>query len=440
MSNELAAFNSTSLLSSSVRGSSNARYLSSHSIAYALERLALIEPEIVAGVPCTMQAYAFAYLDRYRGNVPLLERERDFLIAALVQSWQQGQLGQVVQLLDGLLYLVGRLEKQDEAEQLLLWGIEASTHTHDQQQQAYFLNRMAGLCLSRGDYEQAQQVWKKSLKIANSCGKMNWSFWDPFATFVSITDLLGSYEAADQFVAMLLSASERCDAESLAVALLARGFHARLHGATDVAYADLTTILQLLPVSASSCASSAYKQLFSMQVQVELARVQGEYARSQEYVAATLSLAQACCDPYTVAAMLYDQALFAYWQNMFDDASTFLLRLLELSRQREVFYYAGAGSQLLKHLASVSQKQKLIAASITPTVAQGSNTQHEVLSKRELAVLQLVAEGLSNREIAEHLVITLSTVKKHLEHIHSKLNASSRTHAVAQARALRILP
>src|SRR5450755_1174651 len=167
MSNELAAFNSTSLLSSSVRGSSNVRYLSSQSVTYALERLELIEPKIVAGVPRTMQAYAFAYLDRYRGDVPLLERERDFLIATLVQSWQQGQYTQVVQLLDGLLYLVGRLGKQDEAEQLLLWGIEASKHIRDQQHLAYFLNRMGGLHLARGNYEQAQHVWKKSLEVAN---------------------------------------------------------------------------------------------------------------------------------------------------------------------------------------------------------------------------------------------------------------------------------
>jgi hypothetical protein len=111
MSNELAAYNSTSLLSSSVHGSSNERYLSSQSVAYGLERLELIEPEIVAGVPRTMQAYAFAYLDRYRGDVPLLERERDFLIATLVQLWQKEQYTHFVQLLNGLLYLVGRLDK-----------------------------------------------------------------------------------------------------------------------------------------------------------------------------------------------------------------------------------------------------------------------------------------------------------------------------------------
>jgi LuxR family maltose regulon positive regulatory protein len=64
----------------------------------------------------------------------------------------------------------------------------------------------------------------------------------------------------------------------------------------------------------------------------------------------------------------------------------------------------------------------------------------EPLSKRELQVLQLIAQGLSNREIAERLFISLSTVKGHTNNIYGKLAVNSRTQAVAQARALDILP
>jgi len=53
-------------------------------------------------------------------------------------------------------------------------------------------------------------------------------------------------------------------------------------------------------------------------------------------------------------------------------------------------------------------------------------------------VLQLVAEGLSYREIAERLVITLGTVKKHWEHIYVKVDAHSRTGAVARGRRLKV--
>lgn len=62
------------------------------------------------------------------------------------------------------------------------------------------------------------------------------------------------------------------------------------------------------------------------------------------------------------------------------------------------------------------------------------------LSERELQVLALIAEGLSNREIAEQLYVTVDTVKYHSKQIYSKLNVSGRTQAVARARELRLLP
>jgi LuxR family transcriptional regulator, maltose regulon positive regulatory protein len=60
----------------------------------------------------------------------------------------------------------------------------------------------------------------------------------------------------------------------------------------------------------------------------------------------------------------------------------------------------------------------------------------EPLSERELEVLQLVAEGFSNREIAERLYLALPTVKGHNRNIYSKLQVNRRTEAVARARAL----
>ena len=62
------------------------------------------------------------------------------------------------------------------------------------------------------------------------------------------------------------------------------------------------------------------------------------------------------------------------------------------------------------------------------------------LTERESEVLLLLAEGEANREIADKLVVTLDTVKKHLTHVFGKLGAVSRTQAVARARALGLLP
>jgi LuxR family maltose regulon positive regulatory protein len=64
----------------------------------------------------------------------------------------------------------------------------------------------------------------------------------------------------------------------------------------------------------------------------------------------------------------------------------------------------------------------------------------EPLSERELEVLQLIAEGLTNQEIASRLYLSLNTVKAHTRNIYGKLGVHSRTQAVARARALGVLP
>jgi predicted ATPase/DNA-binding CsgD family transcriptional regulator len=64
----------------------------------------------------------------------------------------------------------------------------------------------------------------------------------------------------------------------------------------------------------------------------------------------------------------------------------------------------------------------------------------DALSPRELEVLSLMAEGLSNQEIAHKLFIAVGTVKKHANNILGKLDAKNRTQAVARARELNLLP
>jgi LuxR family transcriptional regulator, maltose regulon positive regulatory protein len=63
----------------------------------------------------------------------------------------------------------------------------------------------------------------------------------------------------------------------------------------------------------------------------------------------------------------------------------------------------------------------------------------EPLSERELEVLGLIGEGLANAEIAQRLVISLSTVKGHTTNIYSKLGVNSRSQAAARGRALGLL-
>jgi LuxR family maltose regulon positive regulatory protein len=64
---------------------------------------------------------------------------------------------------------------------------------------------------------------------------------------------------------------------------------------------------------------------------------------------------------------------------------------------------------------------------------------HEPLSQRELEVLRLIVEGATNKEIADELVLTVNTVKRHISNIFGKLVVSNRAQAIARARELNLL-
>ena len=64
----------------------------------------------------------------------------------------------------------------------------------------------------------------------------------------------------------------------------------------------------------------------------------------------------------------------------------------------------------------------------------------EQLTPRELEILALLAAGTPNPRIAEQLVVSLDTVKKHVSHLLGKLGAANRTEAVTRARQLGLIP
>ena len=62
------------------------------------------------------------------------------------------------------------------------------------------------------------------------------------------------------------------------------------------------------------------------------------------------------------------------------------------------------------------------------------------ISKREHEVLELVASGLSNKEIADKLFVSLNTIKTHTSNLFLKLDVSRRTQAIQKAKELRLIP
>jgi LuxR family maltose regulon positive regulatory protein len=111
---------------------------------------------------------------------------------------------------------------------------------------------------------------------------------------------------------------------------------------------------------------------------------------------------------------------------LFVDLGLPMARLLQEARERSVL------TEYVAHLLTAFDGDHSLGA-------QGSVSLPEPLSQREQEVLKLIAAGLTNREIAEALVISSETVKKHTGAIYSKLGVSNRTEAAHRARELGLL-
>ena len=100
---------------------------------------------------------------------------------------------------------------------------------------------------------------------------------------------------------------------------------------------------------------------------------------------------------------------------------------------------AAPEAELLAGIRAVAAGEVALAPSVSRVLVRRASRPAPVLSARELDVLRLVAEGLSNREIGGRLHLGEATVKTHLLTAFPKLGAKSRTGAVTRARELGLL-
>lgn len=95
--------------------------------------------------------------------------------------------------------------------------------------------------------------------------------------------------------------------------------------------------------------------------------------------------------------------------------------------------------ELLAAVRAAAAGESALAPVIAARLLDRLRAPRVALSTREIQVLELVAAGRSNAEVATTLFVSEATVKSHLVHVFSKLDVSSRTAAVSEARRLGIL-
>lgn len=125
------------------------------------------------------------------------------------------------------------------------------------------------------------------------------------------------------------------------------------------------------------------------------------------------------------------------------------LRLIIIDHAFEIYagiialLFTGLGIWLALKLAkpkTVVVEKEVIIERTTPFMMNDAALGELNISKRELEVLELMAKGLSNQEIAAQLFVSLSTIKTHSSRILEKLDVKRRTQAVEKAKRLNIIP
>jgi DNA-binding NarL/FixJ family response regulator len=87
---------------------------------------------------------------------------------------------------------------------------------------------------------------------------------------------------------------------------------------------------------------------------------------------------------------------------------------------------------LVRAIEKIAQGEGYVDPALMPAFLAGKDST-DMLTTREREILQLLADGLSNADVAARLFISAETVKSHVRHILTKLEADTRTHAVAIA-------
>ncbi len=182
--------------------------------------------------------------------------------------------------------------------------------------------------------------------------------------------------------------------------------------------------------------------------QIVLARLrlaQGRAADAQRLLDREQPLAEAGGRFGRLIEILALQAIALEAQGLHAEADTALSRALSLAQPEgyeRLFLDLGQPLRVIQvrlsgpgTFAEASQNEQ----AETVTRKQLSGVQNEALTRRELEVLRLLAEGLANKEIAARLVVAPSTVKQHLKSICRKLEVHNRTQAVTRGRELMLL-
>lgn len=306
----------------------------------------------------------------------------------------------------------------DQAESLLQEAFAVCRETSDPGMTVYILLALSRLANCRGNYPEARRVAQEGLSLAQEIGYSSASLWT--SSLIADNALLqGDYAAAySHNQTSLILCQEQEDQLGLVFRLSGLGSSACGLGNYREACQHFHDALRIATEMSLEAA-----QLDVIGATAWLLNCSGQAERAAERASYVLTHPGSC--------------------DFMRRRLTHLLEDLETVLPSEVFMTAVERGKTLELdktvVALLEELSQTLSESAHVHEQSAIPLRTDVLTERELEVLRLIAEGLSNYDIAVRLFLGVSTIKTHVNRIFSKLCAKNRTQAVARARELHLI-
>ncbi len=411
--------------------------------------------------------YIVALIASHLGQSDLLfVRARECLTLARQDGDGRGFVIASWPLVHHLLASGDMIGAQAQAEETLTF-VQAHAPAEDSWTLACALNAFGSVVLSQGDYTQAQHVYEHAIALFKEAGDL-WLYGELHLFLANVYWAQGDETKAQTFLKEGLAVHDQVGNAWVT------GWFVSLFGEIALHQGDIPRARFLLEAGLKR-----HQQLGDQQGQALLyallaqaAAWEHDYTVTRDLAVQSLEIARTVHDSRSLILCLEELADVVAGQGESDWAA----RLWGAAeRYREASHAPLPQVERLSRARHIKQAQRLLGEQIfaerwaegknmtaeqaiaaTPTHERTSNLQGpaqgkpgqpsaeqpllDPLSQRELEVLQLLAAGASNQEIAAALVLAPGTVKLHVSHILSKFGVKSRTQAILRARDLALLP
>lgn len=378
-----------------------------------------------------------------------------YLREGLTLARQLGDPTKLSQVLCSLGWVISRRGEYVQAESYLQEALALAKQVGDHELITHSCLTLSGVVSERGDYAQTENYLQEGLAVARQSGNRK-HVCALLSTLGYLAFLRGEYSQAEDYTQETLELANQIGyREASMVSLLNLGQIAGEQGN----YSEAERYSQEALVLARQ--SGNREKISSLLANLgTFAGAQGDESRARAYLQEALILARQIANHWLLATTLYEWGDFHLRQQRFDVANIAFREARDIASEGNAEYLALASYGLARiaaahgdTLEAYRQGQESLAAlesmghskasevrswldtlprpspassQMTPS-AQPSLSYPAGLTTREVEVLRLVAQGLTNPQIATHLIISRHTANAHVRSLFNKVNVNSRT-------------